>query len=196
MQARWHQKVPRALGARGGDDRRLKLAKPLIPHPAAHRGDNIGAHFHVLLQLLPAQIEIAVLQSCLFGIFLLAKHHQGQLLRSAQNLQVADEHLNLSGWNFGVHQFRVAGFDRAINPNAPFATQFFHLFEHRAVRVTKHLCHPIMIAQIDEEQTAMVAHAMHPSRKANGLANIFDGQVGTGVAAIGMHGSGSFKRSR
>ena len=196
MQARWHQKVSCALRARGGDDRRLKLAEPLIPHPAAHRGHDVRAHFHVLLQLLAAQIEVTILQSSLFGIFLLAKDHQGQLFRGAQNLKITDKHFDLAGWDFRIHQISVARFNRAINTDAPFAAQFFHVFEHRAVRVTKHLCHPIVVAQINEEQPPMVAHAVHPSRKANCLADIVDGQIGTGVAAIGVHGSGSFKRSR
>ena len=121
---------------------------------------------------------------------MLSKHHQRQLVRRAQDLKVTDEDLDLSCRNFRVHQFRVAGFHRTINANTPFAAQLFYFFEHRAIRVAKHLRHPIVISQIDKEQTAVVAHAMHPSRKADCLANIIDVQVGTGVAAISMHGSG------
>ena len=36
MLARRHQKVARAFGRRGGDDRRLVFAKTLVPHAAAH----------------------------------------------------------------------------------------------------------------------------------------------------------------
>jgi hypothetical protein len=44
-----------------------------------------------------------------------------------------------------------------------------------------------MIAQINEQQATMITHTMHPSRKADGIANIFFGEVGTGVAAVCVH---------
>ena len=60
MQARGHQKVTRAFGRRRGDDRCLKFAELLIPHPLADRRDHVGAQDHVVLHLLPAQIKVTI----------------------------------------------------------------------------------------------------------------------------------------
>src|SRR5205085_12006166 len=44
-----------------------------------------------------------------------------------------------------------------------------------------------MIAQIDEQQMAVVALAMNPSRQADGLANVLGAQLGAGMGAVGVH---------
>ena len=44
-----------------------------------------------------------------------------------------------------------------------------------------------MVAQIDEEQSAMVADTMDPAGEANGLAHFRFSQLCAGVAAIAMH---------
>jgi hypothetical protein len=44
-----------------------------------------------------------------------------------------------------------------------------------------------MVAQVDEQHAAMVAHAMHPARQADGFADIRLAQIGAGVAAVTMH---------
>jgi hypothetical protein len=45
-----------------------------------------------------------------------------------------------------------------------------------------------MVAQIDEEQAAMVAHAVHPARQPHVLADLRLPQLRAIVAAIAMHG--------
>ena len=44
-----------------------------------------------------------------------------------------------------------------------------------------------MIAQIDEQHAAMIALVVHPTRQANGVANIILGQLGAGMGTIGVH---------
>ena len=45
-----------------------------------------------------------------------------------------------------------------------------------------------MVAQVDEQQAAMVAHAMHPAREADIGADIRLTEGGAGVAAVTVHG--------
>jgi hypothetical protein len=45
-----------------------------------------------------------------------------------------------------------------------------------------------MVPQIDEEQTAMVALAVHPSGKAGGLARVLGAERAAGMGAVGVHG--------
>ncbi len=47
-----------------------------------------------------------------------------------------------------------------------------------------------MVAQVDEEQAAVIAFAMDPAGQARWLARIGDAELAAGVGAIGVHGVG------
>ncbi len=44
-----------------------------------------------------------------------------------------------------------------------------------------------MVAQIDEQQAAMIAFTVNPARQANGLVFVRQAKLATGMRAIGMH---------
>jgi hypothetical protein len=44
-----------------------------------------------------------------------------------------------------------------------------------------------MVAQVDEEQAAMVALAVHPAGEARGLAGIIGAQGATVMGPVGVH---------
>jgi hypothetical protein len=44
-----------------------------------------------------------------------------------------------------------------------------------------------MVAKVDEENAAMISHAVNPTGKANGFADVGLAESGTGVAAVTMH---------
>ncbi len=163
MQPRRHQKIPRAFGAAGSNNRRLKLAKALVPHPLTHRGNNVAAQFHAGLHFLAAQIQIAIFQPGFFRIFLLAKHLQRQFGRRPQHFDVAHKNLDLAGGDFRIDQISSAGLHLAVNPDAPFAAQFFNLGKGRRVRITQKLGNTVMIAQVDEQNATVIAHPVHPA---------------------------------
>ena len=187
MQTRRHQKVPSTLGGRGGDDRGLIFAKILIPHPFADRRYDIRTQRHVGLHLFTAQIEIAIGQPRFFGVFLIAKHHQRQFTSGAKHFEVTYVNLDLACGQFGVDQAFIAGLHRAIDANTPLAAQFFHFGKHRAVRIAQDLRHAVMVAQVNEQNPAVIAHAVHPTRQANCFAHIGRGQRGAAVRAVSMH---------
>jgi flagellar basal body rod protein FlgC len=84
---------------------------------------------------------------------------------------------------------RVAGLHLAINADAPFAADLFDLGKDRAVGISQDLRHPVMVAQVDEQDAPVVADPVHPTGKADGLAHMGGVEVGAGMAAIGVHGS-------
>jgi hypothetical protein len=45
-----------------------------------------------------------------------------------------------------------------------------------------------MVAEIDEQQPAMVAHAMHPAREPHMCADIFFAERAAIMGAVGVHG--------
>ena len=60
----------------------------------------------------------------------------------------------------------------------------------RRFRIGHALGEAVMVAEIDEQQPAMVAHAMHPARKPDGLADVVFAKLAASMGAIGVHGLG------
>ena len=188
MQTRRHEEVARAFGRRRGDDRRLELVEIGVPHAFTHGFHDVGAQDHLVMQALATQVEEAIGQTGLFGIFQLAEDRQRQFLGLAQDFDIADIDLDLAGRDLRVDQALVAQFHGAVDADHPFRARFFHRLEGGAVAVTEHLRHTVMIAKIDEEHPPVIAHAMDPARKADGLTGVGGAQICAGMAAKGMHG--------
>ncbi|MGY3292227.1 hypothetical protein ACVWWP_005294 [Bradyrhizobium sp. LM3.6] len=141
----------------------LNSKKPCPSHAPAHRLDDLDARHDVLMQLLAAQIEEAVLQADVFGIFLLAEHRQRQVAGRAQNFDLADIDLDLAGRQIVIVGAFGATTGLAVHPYHEFRAQLFSLRERRRVRVDHALGQAVMVAQVDEQHAAMVANAMDPA---------------------------------
>src|SRR5271166_1137478 len=102
MQARRHQKVARALGAGGGQDRRLELEEPPRLHARAQGIDDAPAQHDVLMQLLAAKIKEAVFEPSVLRVRLVAENRHRQVARRAQNLDLAHIDLDEAGRHLGV----------------------------------------------------------------------------------------------
>ena len=187
MQARGHQKVARAFGAGGRDDRGLELGKALIPHALAHAAHHVRAQHHVGVQLVAAQVEKAVGQAGFLGVINLAEHRQRQVVRRPQHRHGTGVNLDRAGRQLGVDQAGVTRLDHAIDADHPFRAHRRHRGKGRAVAVGDHLSDAVVIAQVDEQHPAMVAHPVHPARQADLVADLGQSQLRTCVAAIGMH---------
>ena len=62
--------------------------------------------------------------------------------------------------------------------------------------VGHHLGDAVVVAQVDEEEPAMVAHAMDPAGKAHILPRVFGAKGGAGVATVAVHGRGLLSLER
>ncbi len=143
---------------------------------------------------LAPQVQEPVAQAGFLGVVLIAEHHQRQFVRRAQNLEIADEHLDLAGGDLGVDQRAVAFLYLSVDADAPFAAHLLDLGKDRRIRVAQHLRHAVMIAQVDEQNPAMVAHAVHPAGQPDGVAHVGFTKIGAGMAAEGVHRGGPFWR--
>jgi hypothetical protein len=172
MDARRHQEIPRALRARRRQDRGLELEEALFLHSPPQRIDD-GAPLHdVVVQPVTPQVEEAVFEADVLGIFLVAEHRHRQFARRPQHLDIGGEDLDGAG-----RQVRIFGTSRAppypaVDPNDPFRAQPFRRLEGRRVRVGHHLGEAVMVAQIDEQHAAMVADAVTPARKPDGGVDV------------------------
>ena len=189
MNPRRHQEVARALRRRRGQDRGLELEETLILHAFAHRINDLAAGHDILVELLTTKVEETVLKPYIFRIFLLTEHRQRQFAGRTQHLDFGDEKLDRAG-----RQFRVLGAfgtaaHLAVDPHHPLRAQLFGVLEGRRIRVGDALGQPVMVAQIDEQQPAMVADAMAPAGQTNVLADIAVAERAAGVGPVTMHGN-------
>ncbi len=188
VKTRRHEEVARALGRGGRQDRRRIFGKARLAHGAAHLGDDLRALDDVLVQSVAAQVEEAVFEANVFRIIRLAKHRQRQFLRLGKHFDRAGENLHLTGRQVLVDRLVCACLHLAIDTDHPFATNAFSRLERRRIGIGDDLRHAVMIAQIDEQEAAMVAHAMHPAGQAHIRAHVGFSEFGAGMAAIAMHG--------
>ena len=145
------------------------------------------------VQPVAPQIEEAVLEPDLLRILLVAEHRHRQFVGGAQHLDLVDVDLDRAGRQFGVLGAGRAAAHLAVDPHHPFGAQLLDLLERRAVRVGHHLAQAVMVAQVDEQHAAVIAHAMHPAGQPNVLADVAVAERAAGVGAVTMHVGGPSK---
>ena len=89
---------------------------------------------------------------------------------------------------FGLTVSSRARLHRAVDADHPFGAHPLGRAEGRRVGVGDALGQAVVVAQVDEQQAAVVAHPMDPAGKAHGLADIGGLEGATGMAAIAVHG--------
>ena len=169
VNARRHQEVARAFGARGGEDRRLELEETLALHAPAHRIDDPAAQHDVGVQLFAPQVEEAVLEPGVLGVRQVAEDRQRQLAGRPEHFDVAHVNLDQAGRHVGIFGALGALADLAVDPHDVFGAQLFGLLEGGRIRIDHALGDAVMVAKIDEQHAAVVADAMAPARQADRL---------------------------
>ncbi|MNV34162.1 hypothetical protein D3C71_1255690 [compost metagenome] len=187
VDARGNEEVARAFRRGCGEDRRRIFGKAHLAHAGTHGGDDLRALDDVLMQRLAAKIEEAVLQANIFRIFRLTEDRQRQFLGNTKNLDLLRVKLDLAGRHALVDCVFRTRLDEAVDADDPFATHGLGDLEGRAVWIGNHLGDAVMVAKVDEENAAMISHAVNPTGKANGFADVGLAESGTGVAAVTMH---------
>ena len=189
MHAARHEIVARALRRGGGEDRRLKFEEACLAHAVAQRPDDRLPLHDVGMQALAAKIEEAVFEARLLRIVGLAEHRQRQLLGLGQDLDRPHPDLDLSRRQMRVDRLGRARHHLAVDAHHPFRLQPLGVGEGRRFRVHHALGNAVMVAEIDEQKAAMVAHAVDPAREPDGRSDILFPQLAAGFSAIRVHHS-------
>ena len=111
----------------------------------------------------PPEVEEPVLQAEVLRIIGLAKHRHRQVIRGPKNFQIPAEHFDFTGGNVGVDGFMVPGAHIPVNADNRLRAQPLDNREGRRIRVGYNLRHTVMVAEIHEQQSAMVAYPVHPA---------------------------------
>ena len=140
--------------------------------------------------LLAAQVEVAVVEADILGIFGLAgdRHRQFGGGRLDRRLRAATTSISPVG-ELGVDRLRP----RARRLRRSIVTtdstrSASSSCERLAAGGGDDLGQAVMVAQIDEQHAAMVALAVDPARQADGRADIGGAQVGAVMGTVGVHG--------
>ena len=188
MQPRRHQEVARAFRRRRGQDRRLEFGEALLDHPPADRRDDLRAQRDVLVQPLAAQIEEAVFEPRLFGIFEYRRTPAAAI--PAPGSAPSTSSMRISTSPVGRSVFTVSGVRATTLPvsvSTHSGARLVGFGEGGLVRLDHALGDAVMVAQVDEQQPAMVAPAIDPAGQPHRLADMLLAQLAAGVGAIGVH---------
>ena len=151
------QEVAGALGGGPGQRRGLDLQEvPLVQHPP---GELVGpgAQPQGVGRAAAAQVQVAVAQPDVVTGLDLVVHRQRQRRGLGEHLQLADGHLDLAGGQLRVLVALGAAGHLAGDLDAELVAQ-----RVRVLLAEHHLDHTGAVAQVDEDDTAVVAPAGHP----------------------------------
>lgn len=93
-----------------------------------------------------------------------------------------------AGGQFRVDRLRRTGNHATRNSDHALQFEMLRVVEEGCVGLHHNLRHPVVIAQIDEQQAAVVAFTEHPTREADLGRSVLLPQFVTRVRPIGMHG--------
>jgi len=180
LQARRHEKIACALRRRLAEDRRLDVEEAGGLHHAAHHADHPGAQGDVLLQVVAAQIEPAVAQAQRL-VHVLLVELEGQRRAARDDLERIDLDLDLAGRKPGVDRLGRARHDLALGAQHELVANLMRGGEGfgRPLRVDHELADAGAVAQVDEDEPAVIAARICPAREDQLLADL----LGANLAA-------------
>ncbi len=136
---------------------------------------------------LAPQIEIAVLEADILARTVILCHLKRQHIGGGLQLRAGDEDLDLSRRHLRVDRLGGAGAHVAVDGDDRFHAPFPDRFNQRRTLIDHALRQAKAVAQIDEQNPAMIAHAVDPSRKAYGLPGLAFAQFSAVMCSIGVH---------
>ncbi len=166
----------RALGQHGGFD--VDEAQ-LVQELAGFDGHAVAQH-QVALHLRTAQVQHAVREAGGFRqVVVVQLERRGD--RRVQDLDFLAEHFDFAGGQFGVGRARRTLAHQAGDADAEFIAQALGGGEGGVVRIEHDLRQARAVAQVDEDDPAVVAAAVHPAVQGDGLAEMVTANL-AGVA--------------
>ena len=186
VHAAGHQIIARAFGRGAREERRLDLVEALRGKVFAYGKRDFVANLEIVLHLRASQVEIAILEphffvgDCLFG------RRKRWKLRVVQDQQVRRGDFDFAGDHFRVDRIGAAQADLADRGDDVFRAHVlgFGMAFGRKVLIQHNLRNAVAIAQVEEDEVAVIAPAIHPTHQRDGLAGVGGAQFAAGVSAL------------
>src|SRR5512145_1409887 len=185
VQPRWHEKLARALRRRLVEHGSLDVDESVLVEEPAHRHRRAVPQAEIALHQIAPQIEHAVLKPGFFGKLVLVE------LKRRRRGWVEDLHLLRQNFYFAGRQL---GIDRAGRPAPHLARDLQHVLRTHAlggaesvarVRIAHHLRKALAVAQVDEDDAAVIAAPVGPAAQRHDPVDEGGAQFPAVVAAHG-----------
>ena len=180
MHARGDQVIARSLGGRFGEHRRFDIDKAvLVEEFPDHHGHPIPQH-QVFLHRLAPQIEDPMREAHRLGqVFIIQLKRRRD--RGIEDFQVMCKHLHLACGEIRIDRSLGTPAHRPDHAQAVLAAHALGVGEGLGpVRIADDLDQPLAIAQVDEDDPAVVAAAVRPAVQGDGVPEV----RGVDLAAI------------
>ena len=181
-----HEVVARALRGGLGEHRGLDFEETvLVEVVACYLRDAVTQH-QIALHGRAAQVKVAVLQTDLVADFLVVVDFERSGLRLGQNADVLGDNFDLAGRHLLVDSSRVARDQLALDRNDELGAAGERDVEQVGVYrlVEGALYDARTVAQQQEQNAAVVAHAVDPAVNGNGLACVLQTKLTAHMRAL------------
>ncbi len=159
----------------------------VFPHVLAHGGDDFAAEDDVFLEFLAAQVEETVFQAHGFRSHVVFGDLERNDFGFAEDFHFIGGQFDFAGGDFGVDVFRAALDDAAAERDHAFHAPAFEGLVERLFRVDDDLGNAVMVAQVDEDDAAVVAHAVDPAGQFYRFSDIAFTQFPAGMCSELTH---------
>jgi hypothetical protein len=145
----------------------------------------------ILLQLRPAQIELAMLEPELFGgkfLALAARDWNCGSFRRSDNAKFSGPDFDITGFHFRIPHLDGACRDVTLDYDHSLETELSRSFDYRlgsGPRIEGDLNDSGAIAQIEEDDPAEVAGPVHPSAKLDAGTDVRGSQLTSQMGSTG-----------
>ncbi len=194
MNAAGDEIVTRTFGRGGSQNRSLELVEALLPHLLTEELDDLAAQNEVLVKLLATEIEEAVLETHVLRLIgLLVGNVDRSHFRGGLHHELVRLDFDFTGGQIGIDRVRRTKFHLAGHGDDALEMGLLDKTEETAARMHDDLRKTVMVAEVDEKDSAMVAKTEHPAGKPNRLARVCRAEFIARMSTIWMHYSFSIK---
>ena len=190
LQTAGHHEVARALGRGLEERRRLHLGERAVMQGGADGEREVGAQAQARGHFRTAKVQVTVAQARVLGGLDTILDLERRGLGAIEHLGVVDEHLDLASGELGVHGVLTAAAHDAVHEDGPLGAHGLGNLEGVAVgvlRVEVDLRDALAVAQVAENQAAVIAATAHPAGEGDLLAHVLGAKLAAGA---GVHGMG------
>src|SRR6185312_2392049 len=170
VRAARHEIVACPLWGRLRQHRRLEIDEAVPIEKATNRACEPVPQPQTLIHHVATKVEVTVLETDLLTHLLIEL--EGQRLRAVEQLQLTGQQLHAAGSEVGVHSPDGTLTDPSLDADDELIAQPLRLAEDLGgIRVENHLQQTFAIAQIHENDPAVVPAPVHPARDLDRLAD-------------------------
>ena len=143
----------------------------------------------MVVELVAAEVQETVFEAEGFRRVLVFRHEERELFGLAEHGHLVGDEFDLAGRDLRVHGLGGARHDFAREAHDRLDAPAFEFLVEILGRVDHDLRLAVVVAQVDEDDSAVVAHAVDPAGQARSDSDVAFSQFAAGMRSELMHDS-------